>query len=201
MTAAALLILLVILAMATSVLLEQGQGRVAMANESNVNDEDDGDKHENLSRIRRGFEIAPVPLNLKGKNRALVGLGSYLVNAVQGCNGCHNNGSPYVPGGNPFLGEPEQIDLESYLVGGSVFGPFVSRNLRPDATTGLPARLTFEEFRTVLRTGADLKQRPPHVPGPGAGDLLQVMPWPEFRNMTDRDIRAIYEYLSALPPR
>ncbi len=32
------------------------------------------------SRIQRGLEIAPVPLNLKGKNRALVGLGSYIVN-------------------------------------------------------------------------------------------------------------------------
>jgi hypothetical protein len=54
----------------------------------------------------------------------------------------------------------------------------------------------------VMRTGADLKQRPPHVPGPGPDeDLLQVMPWPEFRFMTDLDIRAIYEYLSALPPR
>jgi hypothetical protein len=33
------------------------------------------------SRIQCGFEITPVPLNLEGKNRALVGLGSYIVNA------------------------------------------------------------------------------------------------------------------------
>ncbi|MBV9225301.1 MAG: hypothetical protein JOY85_14810, partial [Acidobacteriaceae bacterium] len=32
-------------------------------------------------KVRRGFEIAPVPLNLKGKDRYLVGLGSYIVNA------------------------------------------------------------------------------------------------------------------------
>jgi len=37
---------------------------------------DDGDSEE--SRIRQGFAIAPVPLNLKGNNPALVGLGSYL---------------------------------------------------------------------------------------------------------------------------
>jgi hypothetical protein len=203
MTVAGLLIPISILAVLTSVPLEQGQGRVAVAGQSAVDDEDDGDEHEILSRIRTGFEIAPVPLNLQGKNRALVGLGSYIVNAVQGCNGCHTDaGSAYVSGGNPFLGEPEQIDPEKYLVGGTVFGPFVSRNLRPNATTGLPARLTFEEFQTVMRTGADLKQRPPHVPGPGPeDDLIQVMPWPELRNMTDLDIRAIYEYLSALPPR
>ena len=36
------------------------------------------------SRVRIGFEIAPVQLDLRGKNRALVGLGSYLVNAAGG---------------------------------------------------------------------------------------------------------------------
>jgi hypothetical protein len=49
---------------------------------------DDGDHY----RIRIGFEIAPVPLNLKGKDPAKVGLGSYLVNAVGDCNGCHTAG-------------------------------------------------------------------------------------------------------------
>ena len=43
------------------------------ASGDNVNDE--------AAEIKRGFEIAPVPLNLEGKNRALVGLGSYIVNA------------------------------------------------------------------------------------------------------------------------
>ena len=41
-----------------------------------------------LSQVLRGYEIAPVPLNLKGKDWALVGLGSYLVNST-GCNDCH----------------------------------------------------------------------------------------------------------------
>jgi hypothetical protein len=29
--------------------------------------------------------------------------------------------------------------------------------------------------------------------------LLQVMPWPVYGQMTDRDLQAIYLYLSALP--
>lgn len=146
------------------------------------------------SKIQIGFAVAPVPLNLAGKNRALVGLGSYLVNSAGDCNGCHTvNFDPYLPGGNPFVGEPEQIDPNKYLVGGSAFGPFVSRNLRPDPVTGLPAGYTFEQFLLVIRTGVDLKNIPP-------APLLQVMPWPNFRKMTDRDLLAIYEYLSALPP-
>src|SRR3989454_7714876 len=141
------------------------------------------------SRMQRGFAIAPLPLNLKGKNRALVGLGSYIVNAQGGCNDCHTHPS-YAPGGNPFLGQPEQINTAQYLAGGRAFGPFVSRNLTPDSTEK-PAGLTFDEFRDLLRTGHD-----PDSPG----ELLQVMPWPVYGKMTDRDLRAIYEYLHAIPP-
>lgn len=53
--------------------------------------DDQGDEAD--SRIERGFEIAPVPLNLEGKNPALVGLGSYIVN-TEGCNDCHSAGLP-----------------------------------------------------------------------------------------------------------
>lgn len=139
------------------------------------------------SRIVQGFRIAPVPLNLQGKNRSLVGLGSYLVNAGGGCNDCHTNPS-YAAGGNPFLGEPEQINTDHYLAGGTPFGPFISRNITPDAE-GKPAGLTRDEFITLMRTGYDEDE----------GRLLQVMPWPVYRNMTDKDLRAIYEYLSAIP--
>ena len=31
------------------------------------------------------------------------------------------------------------------------------------------------------------------------GNLLQIMPWATFSGMTDLDIEAIYEYLSAIP--
>ncbi len=29
--------------------------------------------------------------------------------------------------------------------------------------------------------------------------MLQVMPWPVLRHLTDHDLQAIYEYLSAIP--
>jgi hypothetical protein len=46
--------------------------------------DDDGD----ASRIQQGLAIAPVHLDLTGKNRSLVGLGSYIVNAQAGCQEC-----------------------------------------------------------------------------------------------------------------
>jgi hypothetical protein len=145
------------------------------------------------SQIKQGYAISPpgVQLNLAGKNRAWVGLGSYIVN-TSGCNDCHTHPS-YVPGHDPFLGQPEQINADQYLTGGRMFGPFIkSANLTPDAL-GRPAGLTLAEFVTLLRTG--------HDPDAPPGVLLQVMPWPVFGKKTDGDLRAVYEYLSALPSR
>jgi hypothetical protein len=155
------------------------------------------------SRIQRGFAIAPVKLNLKGKNRELVGLGSYLVNATGDCNGCHAGPSAsdptvtaeYAPGGDPFQGQPAVVNKAAYLAGGTLlFGPFIPRNLTPDKTGRPEGGASFEEFLGILRTGID-----PDRAHPQFGPFLQVMPWPTFHNMTDHDIRAIYEYLSAIP--
>ncbi len=160
--------------------------------------DDRGQGHDNDDpRIKRGFDISPVPLNLRGRNRELVGLGSYLVNAVGGCNDCHTSPA-YAPGGNPHLGEPTVVNATNYLAGGQAFGPFISRNLTPDPTSRRPANLTLDEFITIMRTGIDDDAVPPNVPS-ASNDLLQVMPWPVYQNMTTRELRAIYEYLSAIP--
>lgn len=145
--------------------------------------------------IRIGFDIAPVPLNLRGKNEQLVGLGSYAVN-TGGCTDCHTN-PPYEDGGDPFQGQPERANKQGYLAGGTSFGPFVSRNLTPDRQ-GLPAGLTLSQFLLVMRHGIDLKNEPPT---PFPSPLLQVMPWPVIGKKTDLELRAIYEYLSAIPSR
>jgi hypothetical protein len=144
------------------------------------------------SKIRQGFLIAPVPLNAQGRNQALVGLGSYIVNAQGGCNDCHTN-PPYALGGNPFLGQPKQVNTANYLAGGMQFGPFTSRNITP-AANGLPAGLTLAQFTEVVRHGTDFKHLHPQI-----SPLLQVMPWPVYQSMTDRDIQAMYEYLSSIP--
>ena len=151
---------------------------------------DSDDDGLSQSQVRRGFEIVPqgVQLNLKGKNRQLVGLGSYIVN-TSGCNDCHTH-PEFLPNSNPFLGQPEMINYPQYLTGGRMFGPFTSANLTPDAH-GKPAGLTRDQFITTLRTGHNPNDNPPHI--------LQVMPWPVYGKKTDHDLKAIYEYLRALP--
>ncbi len=160
--------------------------------------QDGGDPEQ--SRIQQGFAISPLPININGQNPALVGLGSYYVNAVSECFDCHTKPPQFLPGGNPFLGQRKQINTDNYLRGGHTFpavdptgveNPITSRDIRPDPVSGLPAGLTYDQFVNVMRNGTDYDH---------PGRLLQVMNWPIFKNMTDRDLLAIYEYLSTLPP-
>jgi hypothetical protein len=144
---------------------------------------------QGASDIKRGAEVAPVPLNMKGLNPALVREGSFIVNAQGGCNDCHTVPS-YAAGGNPFFGEPEIVNEPCYLAGGGVFGPFVSRNITPRAD-GLPAGRTLEEFKQLMRIGTDFRT--------DATPILQVMPWPVYGKMSDRQLEAIYEFLRAIP--
>jgi hypothetical protein len=143
------------------------------------------------SRVAVGLAYAReqnIPLDLKHRDRGEVGLGSYLVNAVGGCNDCHT-APPYTVDPYAGLHAPKQVNVSCYLAGGQEFGPFVSRDITP-WEDGKPAGLTFSQFRHVMRTGED----PDHP-----GQVLQVMPWPVYQTMTDRDLHAVYEYLSAIP--
>jgi hypothetical protein len=141
--------------------------------------------------VRQGFRIVPpgVKLNLEGKDRRLVGLGSYIVN-TSGCIDCHSHPT-YSPGGDPFKGEHERVNAEEYLSGGRQFGPTITApNITPDHADR-PAGLTRWEFVQTLRTGHNPKDPP--------GTILQVMPWPSFGKKTDLDLIAVYEYLRAVP--
>ena len=189
-----------------------------LASVTAVSEEDDNsDSHD--PRVRIGFEIAPVALDLRGKDRALVGLGSYLVNAVASCNDCHTQSatSEYAPGGNPFFGQPKIVNTAAYLSGGRDFGALapntphiVSRNLTPDKTGRPEGGRSFAEFLHIMKTGEDLDHLHPPCSAtittncfpatlPFDGNLLQIMPWPKFQSMTVHDLRAIYDYLSAIP--
>ena len=188
------------------------------------------------SLIKIGFEIAPVPLNLEGKNRDLVGLGSFIVNAQGDCNSCHTAGGPpnfnYANGANPYFGQQTKTDPTTYLAGGTDFGPavppsagyppaeygpyvgpdIITRNLTPDKTGRAEGGRTLEQFKEIMRKGTDFDRIHPTctaalptptpancIPPPVDGNILQIMPWPVFHNMTDHQIEAIYEYLGAIP--
>jgi hypothetical protein len=96
----------------------------------------------------------------------------------------------------------------------------ITRNLTPDKNGRPEGGHTLAEFKQIMRNGTDFDHihpactadqltaiqggaTPTCIPtspdNPARGDLLQIMPWPVFSRMTDRQIEAIYEYLSAIP--
>ncbi len=189
---------------------------------------DNNGAQDEKAMISTGLSVAEstgITLNMTGKDPDLVGLGSYIVNVTSDCNLCH---SPVFvttaftePTGNPYLRAPfftgaKKIDPQYYLGGNQNFGPpapgfanIISRNLTPDKT-GMPEGHTLPDFIQIMRTGIDMDHMHPDcsatatvttncLPSPFNGDVLQVMPWPFFQNMTDRQLTAIYVYLSAIP--
>ncbi len=181
------------------------------------NHDQDRDHDRDDPRIEQGFDIAPVKLDMDGKDWKLVGLGSYIVNGFASCNDCHSAGTAtqYLPTGNPYFGLPKQTNPATYLGGGRAFAfpeatfpNIISRNLTPDKTGRPEGGHTFAEFRKIMRTGVDMDHVHPPCSAtvttncltpPFDGDLLQVMPWPNYQGLTDHDLRAIYEYLKAVP--
>ena len=142
------------------------------------------------SRVQAGFAYVRGPgitLDFKKKDRKLVGLGSYLVNAVGGCNDCHT-APPFTQ--DPFdrLGvRPNRSTTTVTWLAVHRFGPPgitgtpVSRDITP-WEDGKPAGLSLRQFLHVIKTGED-----PDNPGM----VLQVMPWPVYQAMNDDDLTAI----------
>ena len=121
------------------------------------------------------------------------------------------NQATYLNGGQNFgpAGPGIVQDVTSPLYGGPGLGPnTISRNLTPDHT-GLPeGGRDLETFIKIIRTGHDFDQLHPTCGGsvtdncysaPVDGSLLQIMPWPKFRHMTDHQLEAIWTYLSTVP--
>jgi hypothetical protein len=140
---------------------------------------------------QNGIDLEPITPS--------IGLGSYLVN-VAGCNDCHTWPN-YVPNRDPFARQPAQVNVANYLAGGREFdlptAKFCSRNITPAPGTHMPAGLSEADFLYLIRTGCDPQD--PKFREPQQCTLLQVMPWPLYRQMATSDLKAIYAYLSALP--
>lgn len=126
------------------------------------------------------------------------------------------NQATYLNGGQNFgpAGPGVVQDPNSPLFGGAGLGPnIITRNLTPDHT-GLPeGGIDLERFIKIMRTGHDFDKLHLNcgtiVDGsplsdncynaPVDGSLLQVMPWPKFRHMTDHQLLGIWTYLSTVP--
>jgi mono/diheme cytochrome c family protein len=112
--------------------------------------------------------------------------GRYLANNVTGCTYCHSEHDWKAPGGPP---------LEAKLGAGQVFpeknlpGLVIAPNLTPDPETGA-GTWSDDQFARAIREGI----------GHDARTLFPLMPYVEYRNMSDEDLASIVVYIRSLPP-
>lgn len=135
--------------------------------------------------------------------------GRYLVK-IMGCNDCHTPFKMGPQGPEPDMsrelsGHPEALVMPPPPAQGP--GPWIAQvaatntawagpwgvsftaNLTPDPETGL-GKWTEANFIQAIRTGRHQGQGRP---------ILPPMPWPQYRNATDDDLKAVFAYLRSVP--
>ncbi len=150
--------------------------------------------------VNRGLAISPLvqPRDLDDE-RHRFGRGSYLVNAIGDCSGCHTN-----PQADPIT---LRLSTATFLSGGRVFTPPPPVQSALHEARAFSANLTgqnhgffheedstFERFRTVIQTGTHADETPPRP-------LAFPMPWDLLKNMLDEDLRSVFTYISLVPAR
>ena len=140
--------------------------------------------------------------------------GEYLVR-FGGCHDCH---TPKIlkPGAPPALdiasllsGHPQNVDYPTMMsqdpneANAPVFttamltawaGPWgvsFAANLTPDKETGL-GEWSEETFIRAIRTGK-------HQGQANGRDILPPMPWPDYKDATEDDLKAMWAYLRSIP--
>lgn len=108
--------------------------------------------------------------------------GGYLARHVSLCADCHTARTG-------FQAAPDRRHLFAGDPHPSKMFPANPANITPDSATGI-GRWSEDDFVRTLRTGVD----------PAGHKLNTFMPWPDYRRMTDDDLRAIYRYLRTVPP-
>ena len=139
--------------------------------------------------------------------------GKYLVSALGGCDDCHTP-KVFGPEGPTFdmsrrlSGHPASDKLPKTpegVIGPDRFGAIANNhfsawvgpwgtsyamNLTPDQATGLGS-WTEAMFVKAIRTGKHQGEGRP---------ILPPMPWQNFAQMTDDDLKAVWAFLQSLPP-
>lgn len=138
------------------------------------------------------FIINTIPQKAEpGKRPAVsdrVAYGKYLATAAS-CADCHTPRDK----GNPIEGMEFAGGNEFLLADQSVVR---TANLTPDTVTGIGA-WTEDAFVARFRTYSDTAFSPHEVK---EGEFNTFMPWAQYANMTDEELRAIYSYLRTLQP-
>jgi mono/diheme cytochrome c family protein len=114
--------------------------------------------------------------------------GKYIFENLSDCDGCHSQHDftrfdmPVVPAGRGGG------NMMSSIVKG-LPGTVVAPNITPDPETGIGKWTDGEKIRAI-REGVDNTGRA----------LFPMMPYPNFKSMSDEDVQAVVAYMNSLPP-
>jgi cytochrome c553 len=90
----------------------------------------------------------------------------------------------------PAAGSPWTIATNDTLTAWSgPWGVSFAPNLTPDPDTGM--RMTERNFVIAIKTGSHLGTARP---------ILPPMPWQQYRELSEDDLKALYAYLRSIPP-
>jgi len=137
-----------------------------------------------VGKAVRAFLIKPVgpegeiPKSLKPDTTAEYG--KYLAHYIANCKGCHTNRSLMT---GAYIGPEFAGGLKFEVADG---GYTVTPNLTPDKETGRITGWSQEIFINRFRQKKII--------------AVSDMPWDQFRNMNNDDLKAIYKYLVSLKP-
>ena len=110
--------------------------------------------------------------------------GKYLVNSVMGCVGCHSEQDLSKPGA------PPPASFGAGLVWAATDTPWlVAPNITPDKETGA-GNWSDDTLARAIREGI----------GHDGRALFPIMPYPNFRTMSDEDLASVIVYIRSLPP-
>ena len=139
--------------------------------------------------------------------------GKHLVD-TSGCHDCHTPKKPGPRGPEPDMdralsGHPENVKVTApyapaagspwiaatngdFTAWSGPWGISFAANLTPDTNTGLRSGVWTEAlFIKAIRTGKHFGT---------SRDILPPMPWPAYGQMTDDELRAVWEYLGTIRP-
>lgn len=138
-----------------------------------------------LGRVAKAFLLEPRgptrPIRAHVTPGPTVEYGEYLANSVANCGGCHTRS-------NRRTGAAEGVAFAGGSTVESRTSPgerFVTPNLTPDPTTGDIYAWSEELFIASFKHPAA---------------TASPMPWHNFANLSEDDLRALYRYLRSLPP-
>lgn len=129
------------------------------------------------SRALTSRQFEPTPQRLER--------GRYLANGLTGCLDCHSQ-RDWSSHGGPIIAGTEAGGAEFPLNGfpGRLFAP----NITPDSQTGVGS-WSDDQLARAIREGVGYDGR----------TIFPIMPYTEFRYMSDEDIASIVVYLRSLP--